>query len=225
MRSRPYVIVISVVTGLSVVACGPTEITPVETREAVSEIAYRRLGQVDEYAVGAVTYERFRRSGWPSFTILHMDVRSGPVERDAVVVLGVAGGEATARRRRERRGCHPHAERRARALHRARLARGAAPCRRLADGMPGGDPRQLDGICRISTTSPAARRSGSCASSRGCWPQATPLRRLAKPRLSASEGPARDRAERAAHLRPHPGHDGGGVRCGRGPRGAAFGRP
>ena len=92
----PCVLVIFVGMALAVIACGPTEIAPVETREAVSEIAYRRLGQVDEYAVGAVTYERFRRSGWPSFTILHMDVRSGPVEQaDAVVVLGIAGGEAT----------------------------------------------------------------------------------------------------------------------------------
>jgi hypothetical protein len=99
-----------VLTAFAVAACGPAreqqrsaqddarkaeEITRAETKEAISESAYRRLSQIDEYEVGAATYERFRRHEWPSFTILHMDVRSGPVERaDAVVVLGVAGGQA-----------------------------------------------------------------------------------------------------------------------------------
>jgi hypothetical protein len=79
----------------AVIACGPARQQRPET-EAVSESAYRRLSQVDTYVVGAVTYEQFRGAGWPSFTILHMDVRSGPVEKaEAVVVLGVAGGEAT----------------------------------------------------------------------------------------------------------------------------------
>jgi hypothetical protein len=89
-------LVIFVGTGLAVGACGPPASTPAETRRAVSESAHQRLGQIDEYEVGVATYERFRRYEWPSFTILHMDVRSGPVEKaEAVVVLGVAGGEAT----------------------------------------------------------------------------------------------------------------------------------
>ena len=96
MRSRSCVIVIAVMTGLAVVACGPPGSAPAETRQAASERAYRQLRQVDEYSVGAASYESFRRSRWPSFTILHMDVRPGPAENaDAVVVLGIAGGEAT----------------------------------------------------------------------------------------------------------------------------------
>jgi len=96
MRSRAWVLVILVGTGLAVIACGPDPQQPAETKEATPEGAYRTLSQIDEYEVGAATYERFRRYEWPSFTILHMDVRSGPVdEADAVVVLGIAGGEAT----------------------------------------------------------------------------------------------------------------------------------
>jgi hypothetical protein len=96
MRSRACVLVISVATGVAAIACGPARQQPAETRQAVSESAHQRLGQIDEYEVGAATYERFRRYEWPFFTILHMDVRSGPVEKaEAVVVLGVAGGEAT----------------------------------------------------------------------------------------------------------------------------------
>jgi hypothetical protein len=95
MRSRACV---SGIFGLvlAVIACDPAMIAAPETGNSATEIAYRRLGQVDGYALGAVTYQDFRRSGWPSFTILHMDVRSGPpVAADAVVVLGVAGGAAT----------------------------------------------------------------------------------------------------------------------------------
>ena len=96
MRSRACFMVIFVGAALAVVACVPPESTPAQTREAALGSAYRRLSLIDGYAVGAVSYQRFRRVGWPSFTILHMDVRSGPVEHaDAVVVLGVAGGEAT----------------------------------------------------------------------------------------------------------------------------------
>jgi hypothetical protein len=88
---------IFVATGLAVVACGPLPSTPAQTREAAFETAYRRLSLIEGYDVGAVSYEEFRRAAWPSFTILHMDVRSGPVEgADAVVVLGIAGGEAMA---------------------------------------------------------------------------------------------------------------------------------
>lgn len=96
MRSRICVIVIYVCMLPTMIACGRPGITPVETREAAFASAYRSLGQVDAYQVGGASYERFRRYEWPSFTILHMDVRAGPVETaDAVVVLGIAGGEAT----------------------------------------------------------------------------------------------------------------------------------
>jgi len=96
MRSRACVMGIFVATGLAVVACGPLPSTPAQTREAAFETAYRRLSLIEGYDVGAVSYEEFRRAAWPSFTILHMDVRSGPAEEaDAVVVLGLAGGEAT----------------------------------------------------------------------------------------------------------------------------------
>jgi hypothetical protein len=97
MRSRICVIAICAWMASAVIACGPGRQQRPET-EAVPESTYRRLSQVDAYVVGAVTYEQFRGAGWPSFTILHMDVRTGPVEQaDAVVVLGLAGGEATSR--------------------------------------------------------------------------------------------------------------------------------
>jgi hypothetical protein len=111
MRSRTCVMVILVWMVSAVIACGTGRqqqrsaqgdarkaegITRAETKEAIAESAYRTLSQIDEYEVDAATYERFRRYEWPSFTILHMDVRSGPIRKaDAVVVLGVAGGEAT----------------------------------------------------------------------------------------------------------------------------------
>jgi hypothetical protein len=96
MRSRTGVMGIFAWVVLAVIACGPAREQRPETEDAISESAYRRLSQIDEYEVGGATYERFRRYEWPSFTILHMDVRSGPVEQaDAVVVLGIAGGGAT----------------------------------------------------------------------------------------------------------------------------------
>jgi hypothetical protein len=95
MRSRACVMGIFVGTGLAVVACAPQPGTRPQTREAAFETANQRLSLIEAYDVGAVSYEEFRRAAWPSFTILHMDVRSGPVESaDAVVVLGIAGGEA-----------------------------------------------------------------------------------------------------------------------------------
>jgi hypothetical protein len=96
--------VIAVLVSMVVVACGPGR----EQRSAQDDARSKEIGQaladasealskLDEYEAGATTYELFRRYPWPSFTILHMDVRSGPAETaDAVVVLGVAGGEATA---------------------------------------------------------------------------------------------------------------------------------
>jgi hypothetical protein len=96
MRSRTCVMAIFAWVGLAVIGCGPVREQRPEARETVPESAYGRLSQIDHYQVGTATYEHFRSSEWPSFTILHMDVRSGPVEQaDAVVVLGVAGGDAT----------------------------------------------------------------------------------------------------------------------------------
>jgi hypothetical protein len=105
MRSRTCLTMMFVLTIPTVIACTPArqddaskaeETARAEAKEAVFESAYRRLSQIETYEVGAATYEQFRHAGLPSFTILHMDVRSGPVdEADAVVVLGIAGGEAT----------------------------------------------------------------------------------------------------------------------------------
>jgi hypothetical protein len=97
MRSRACVSVNSIWMGLAVIACGPAEIRSTDPSGAAFESRVQEnLSQVDQYEVGTATYEQFRRYPWPSFTVLHMDVRSGPVKSaDAVVVLGIAGGEAT----------------------------------------------------------------------------------------------------------------------------------
>jgi len=69
----------------------------VEARERALAIAQESLGKVDDYEVGVATFQQFRQYQWPSFTLLHMDVRPGPIETaDALVVLGIAGGEAIA---------------------------------------------------------------------------------------------------------------------------------
>jgi hypothetical protein len=63
------------------------------------EVAASRLSAVEDYVVGDESYLAFRQQAWPSFTILHMDVRTGaPETADAVIVLGIAGGDATAGR-------------------------------------------------------------------------------------------------------------------------------
>jgi hypothetical protein len=106
MRSRPHMVATLVWVTSAVVACSPARqqqsaqddpARAEENRRAeAKEAALEKLSGIEEYEIGAATYEQFRDTGWPSFTILHMDVRSGPVESaDAVVVLGIAGGEAT----------------------------------------------------------------------------------------------------------------------------------
>jgi len=110
MPSRASLMLMFVLTSFAV-ACGPSREQrqsaqddvrdPEESRGAETEEAYETaqnsLSTVDEYEVGKASYVLFRQHNWPTFTILHMDVRSGRVETaDAVVVLGTAGGEATA---------------------------------------------------------------------------------------------------------------------------------
>jgi hypothetical protein len=102
MRSRASIMAILVWMTSAVIACAPARQQPAAQDDAsrAGEVrraeALEQLGRIEHYEIGAATYEQFRDAGWPSFTILHMDVRSGPVESaDAVVVLGVAGGEAT----------------------------------------------------------------------------------------------------------------------------------
>ena len=106
MRSGICAFLVLISAGFAV-SCGSTRTQQVPeardldeaaaARERALAVAQASLARVDGYEVGVATLRQFREDGWPSFTVLHMDVRAGPVETaNAVAVLGVAGGAATA---------------------------------------------------------------------------------------------------------------------------------